>query len=175
MPGYKSELVSWDIPWWANPSERKTGNTLNFRKWRSYKPLNQFLDTLKRGLLAWILPLRKEHGQIETSGTLELGWCTAHVIGMRKENAVGQQLKRRGWERRTNSQKASSQKRWEEWKGRFPRVGRGVGTHHNSCNLGMILALGLKKMKVFPSVPLNVIHSLEVGKMNDSISYSSNS
>lgn len=30
-----------------------------------FQPLNQSLHTPKRGLLAWVLPVRKEHGQTQ--------------------------------------------------------------------------------------------------------------
>ena len=58
----------------------------------------------------------------------------------------------------------------------MPLAGRDAGSHHNSCILSVILALGLKKRKtIFPSVPLNVTNvSLEVRKRNAIVYYSLN-
>lgn len=122
-----------------------------------FKPLNHFLDTPKRGLLALILPMRKENGQNQTSGITGAG--TMHSpYTTRNENGkrIGQQLeerKMRKEDRRSESKLAGKRR---ERPGRFLLAGRGFG-NHNSCSLSVIIVLGLKKRRiVFPSVSPNV-------------------
>ena len=143
---------------------------------KPFKLLNCFLDSPKGGLLASILPTRKEHNQNQTREITGAGrmhcqewetkmlWtasmcvcvcvcvrvcaraCTSSVVS----NCRGKEV-----EKGRLTAKKLDFKKEEGERSQFLLAGRGSGTH-NLCSLSVIIALGLKKRKVLvvsPSVP----------------------